>query len=315
MEVQISIIVPVYNCESTLKKCVDSIMNKQRKKIEIILVDDHSKDGSWDLCNYISDMYSEVRCVRNPENKGVSFTRNHGLKLARGKYILFVDSDDCVTNQYINMLVNIQNHYPNDFIICGYHYSDYINHIERDYLWDNSNEEVVALQTEQLFILREKHLLQQVWNKIFRRDIITNYGLNFDESQSMGEDFQFVLNYLEVLDCKKYMIINKPLYNYIYASNTSLMSKFGLTQTEEAFQRLDQLKRICGNNNAVEDQYEDAIEKLKANFVYHIVRSRLKKSVKLTQIESIMKDHQAQNYYMKERMRQIKENVTKLIRF
>lgn len=314
MEIQISVIVPVYNCKSTLKKCVESIIDLKREKTEVILIDDYSEDGSWELCKCISDIYSEVKCVRNPENKGVSFTRNHGLKLAKGKYIMFVDSDDYVTNQYINMLVDTQNNYPNEFIICGYHYIDYINHTEKDYLWDNLNNEIVFLQAEQLFCVRERQLLQQVWNKIFRRDIIKNHGIRFDESQCIGEDFQFVLDYLEALECKKCIILNKPLYNYIHANNTSLMSKFGLIQTEEAFLRLEQLKQICGNNNVVEEQYEDSVKTLKANFVYHIVRSRLKKSVKLAQIESIMKDHHAQRHYIKERIGQIKENVTKWIK-
>ncbi len=314
MEIDISIIVPVYNSELTLKKCVDSIINTQSNKIEIILIDDYSKDRSWELCKYLSEKYREVRCVRNLENKGVSFTRNYGLKLAKGKYILFVDSDDYVTSQYIDMLIDIQEKYPNEFIICGYHYVDYINHIEKDYLWHKSNEEVVTLHSEQLFIVREKQLLQQVWNKVFYRKIICNFGLKFEESQSIGEDFQFVLNYLEVLNCTKYIIINRALYNYIYASNSSLMSKFGLIQTEAAFKRYAQLKRICGNSEEIQRQYENSLEKLKANFVYHIVRSQLKKSEKLKRIELIMKDHHAKKHYMEERFRQMKENLKFLIK-
>lgn len=314
MGLDISIIVPVYNSELTLKKCVESIINVQSSKIEVILIDDYSKDGSWELCEYLSKRYSEVRCVRNMGNKGVSFTRNHGLKLAKGKYILFVDSDDYVTSQYIDMLINIQEKYPNEFVICGYHYADYVNHIEKDYLWDRSNEEVVNLQSEQLFIVREKQLLQQVWNKVFYREIICKFGLKFEESQSIGEDFQFVLNYLEVLNSTKYIIVNRALYNYIYASNSSLMSNFGLIQTEEAFRRYAQLKKICGNSEEIQRQYEHSIEKLKANFVYHIVRSQLKKSEKLKRIESIMKDHHAKKYYIKERFRQIKENLKLLIK-
>ena len=89
-----SVIVPVYNAAHTLERCVDSIAASGGEDIQIILIEDCSKDDSWQVCQRLAEKYKTVLCLRNERNRGVSHTRNRGLDAATGEYLLFVDSDD-----------------------------------------------------------------------------------------------------------------------------------------------------------------------------------------------------------------------------
>ena len=104
MNPTVSIIVPVYNAEKTLKRCVDSILGQEYEDLELILVDDGSTDGSGPLCDAFGNQDSRVR-VLHKENGGVSDSRNMGLKLARGKWLQFADSDDWVTADATRLMV------------------------------------------------------------------------------------------------------------------------------------------------------------------------------------------------------------------
>ena len=105
MEPKVSVIVPVYNAEQTLRKCVESLIFGLYRNIEVILVEDCSSDNSWALCQLLCEEFQSVRCVRNESNSGVSCTRNYGISLATGEYLCFVDSDDWVSGRYVSRLV------------------------------------------------------------------------------------------------------------------------------------------------------------------------------------------------------------------
>ena len=101
-----SVIVPVYNAASTLERCVESILNSQRKDLQIILIEDRSKDNSWQICCTLAEKYSCITALQNDRNRGVSYTRNRGLDAAIGEYLLFVDSDDWVEPEWSSALLD-----------------------------------------------------------------------------------------------------------------------------------------------------------------------------------------------------------------
>ena len=103
----ISIIVPVYNAERVLHYCLDSILAQTYSDFELILIDDGSKDNSGKICDEYAAKDNRVT-VRHIENQGVSHARNFGIELAVGEYILFIDSDDFVNNQYLEKLINLK---------------------------------------------------------------------------------------------------------------------------------------------------------------------------------------------------------------
>lgn len=313
---KVSIIIPVYNASDSLERCVESIALGEFGNTEIILVEDCSKDNSWDICVALSEKFPSVRCFQNKKNSGVSYTRNQGLHFANGEYIMFVDSDDWVSGKYVKIMVEEADNHSELLTICGLHYIDKVVGYRRQYLWNDGREHIVLINQGQFFDLVEQFLLQQLWNKIFRKDIILEHSILFDESQSMGEDFQFVLDYMKAAQIKKCRVINKPLYYYIRANNTSLMSNFGLIENNNEFERLIKLKEICGLNSlTVDRQYQRAIQNTKYNYIYQICRNTMKsKNEKIGFIEKIMKDGKAKQYFKEQKKLIIKEKIAQFIK-
>ena len=311
-----SIIIPVYNSALTLKKCVESLVFGSFSNIQIILSEDQSADDSWNICKELSNVYSNVFCVRNEVNSGVSHTRNRGLELAKGEFILFVDSDDWVSGKYVEKMISAASQHPAALPICGLHYCDYVANNKKDYVFDPKGEKTYLLGLDQLFTLSSRFQLQQIWNKAFRRDIIEKNHLRFDETQSMGEDFQFVLDYLEASAIKQLFVLNEPLYYYIRANNSSLMSKFGVVENDYEFRRLKQILRLAGEDKPeVKKSYTDAVANTKHNYMYQAVHYKpWTRYEKLAFIEKVMGDGKAKNYYREQNRVLFKENLVGFIK-
>lgn len=312
MKPRASIIVPVYNAENTLRRCVESLVLGLADNMEVILSEDCSIDDSWQLCCRLSEEFDNVRCIRNSRNMGVSYTRNAGLREACGEYILFADSYDWASQRYVSKLLKLAEENPDALPTCGHHFIDKVNGGERDYLWDPAATGEITVSAEDFFLLSDRFLLQQLWNKIFRRDLIEEHQIRFDENQSMGEDFQFVLDYLEAARIRKCVVLNEPLYYYIRWNNFSLMSNFGFVDNQPAFDRLEQLARIAGPGS--ETQRKARTEQSRQNGIYHIVRNpRRSKAEKLEAIERIMGDGKSVRYYREQQRQHIKEQAAAMI--
>lgn len=310
MEPKVSIVVPVYEAEKELRKCVESLVFGSYRNLEVILVEDCSQDGSWEQCRILAEEFPSVHCVRNEKNSGVSYTRNRGLSMASGEYICFVDSDDWVSGQYVSRLVQSAADHVDDLTICGFRFHEEVAGYTADYLWDSSGEQLIAINTDQFFDLQEKVLLQSPFNKAFRRSIIQEKRLSFDEAQSMGEDFQFVLDYMEAACIRRCMVVNEPLYHYIRANNTSLMSRFGLVERENEFRRLDQLRHICGDADEIDIQYRSAVDALEKNYIYHAMHNNtMNKKQKISYIQDIMDIADGTRIYRQYRLLLAKETL------
>lgn len=306
MACRASVIIPVYNAEKTLRRCVESVALGRERNIEIILIEDCSRDASWKLCLELKQEFPNVIAVQNEENSGVSFTRNRGLKMARGEYILFVDSDDWVSERYADTLLHLAENYPETLPICGQCFIDKVHGQKRNYIWNECIGEINIILEHDFFGLSDKFLLQQIWNKVFRRDVIEHSHLYFDEEQSMGEDFQFVLDYMEAAKIRKCVTINEPLYYYIRWNEDSLMSNFGFLQNTTEYKRIDQLYRISGFSDI--DLLKQKKYQVRLNYVYHITRNK-KFSVKekINYIEQVVNDGNGRKHYFDQRILQIKE--------
>lgn len=316
MKKKVSVIIPVYNASESLERCVESIVFGEFKNVEVILIEDCSKDNSWDLCQTLSARFKNVQCHRNKKNRGVSYSRNQGLIYADNDYIMFVDSDDWVSGKYVNVMMKAAESRPECLTICGLHYLDKVTDYRRQYLWEAGKEEFCLIGREKFFCLVEQFLLQQLWNKIFRKDVIKKNDLWFDESQSMGEDFQFVLDYIQAAQIKEIMMINQPLYYYIRANNSSLMSKFGLVENDNEFKRLARLRDICGSDNpAIKERYYKAINETKHNYIYQICRNvSVSNEEKIALIEKIARDKNAKIYLKQQKKLILKERTVQTIK-
>lgn len=310
MEPKVSVIIPVYKAEKELRKCVESLVFGSYSNLEIILVEDCSPDNSWMQCRILEEEFPPVRCVHNEKNCGVSYTRNRGLSVASGEYICFVDSDDWVSGHFISRLVEVADAHENVLPICGFRFYEEMAGYTADYLWDSNGELLITVGTDQFFDLQKKVLLQSLCNKVFRNSVIQENKLSLDVNQSMGEDFQFVLDYMEAAGIGQCMVINEPLYYYIRANNASLMSKFGQVGRENELRRLAQLRRICGDDDSIDAQYCKAVDGLKKNYIYHAMHnSNLDKGQKLRYIQNVLELRDGSRTYQQYRLLLAKEGI------
>lgn len=247
MEETVSIIIPVYCAESTLVRCVESIIQGTYTDIEIILVEDCSPDQSWAICLQLQEKYTCVKAYQNIQNCGVSAARNRGLREMTGKYLMFVDSDDWVEPDFVAFFVEAYRKHHPDLIISGYMNHDEVQNAALEYFgWGNNKEITVKNLREELLSLYNGRLLQQIWNKLFLVSIILDNHITFDTSIHMGEDFRFLLSYMESISGNKLVEINIPLYHYIRCSSNSLMSQFGKEKIDEPLKDLARLYVLIG---------------------------------------------------------------------
>lgn len=268
---KISIVVAVYNAEQTLRKCVDSLLNQTYKNIEIILVNDCSKDSSLDICKEYSKTYDNVIVVSNERNFGVSATRNNGIDNSAGEYICFVDSDDYVEPNYLEVLYSNYKKY-NTVPICGFVYHDEYNLAKPvTYSW-SGNEGLVSLG--EAFKLKSELYLTALWNKLFDRRLIVDKNIKFDTDISVGEDLRFSIEYFDKNNISEVYVLKKPLYHYMKLSGNSLMSSF-VDDLDREKDSLNLIKKLAVKYNKNADaEYEKALEQVKTSMIYLIMRDK-----------------------------------------
>ena len=241
---RISVIIPVYNVENYLERCLNSIIKQITIHDEIILVDDCSTDSSGKICKAYEKKYQNIRYYKQEKNGGPSKTRNFGLEKAQGKYIIFIDSDDFVEDNYIDVMIeNIQNY---DLVICAY------------YLVYESKKEkrIVSMKSQGLNnksivqLLKNNEMLNSSCNKMYKMDIIKRNHITFDENENRGEDLLFNLDYINYAKSNIF-ISDKRLYNYIM-KDTGL--NIGLE--ESLRKRFNRVKKVACKMKKINNSFE-----------------------------------------------------------
>jgi len=181
----ISVIVPVYNAEHTLKECVDSILTQSINDFELILVDDGSKDLSPEMCDEYAIQDNRI-VVIHKQNGGVSSARNAGLEIAKGKWIIFIDSDDSITNGYFENIDNAQE----DILICGFKKK------KGQHLYNGFNPKECYYHSLDKFlkVYLSNSIVRSPWGKFYQKRLVGN--MRFLTDMKIGEDSQFVFRYL-----------------------------------------------------------------------------------------------------------------------
>ena len=206
----ISVIVPVYNVEKYLSKCLDSIIAQTYQNLEIILVDDGSTDGSGLLCDMYSQQDTRIRVIHQP-NAGLSAARNAGLEACQGSYIVFIDSDDYVANSLCSTLLSLCLESGSDIAMCG-HYDVYFDRItptipkENHYL--SQKEAIVDLYNG-------KYVNPSACRKLFKKEIFTDIRFPIGK---LYEDAFIIVKLL--LKIRKVAITTEQLYFYVRRENS-----------------------------------------------------------------------------------------------
>lgn len=230
----ISVIVPVYNAENFLKRCLDSILSQTYKEFELILVNDGSKDNSLRILLEYADLDSRIKVI-DQENKGVAGARNTGLNAASGEYFLFVDADDWIENDNLErMLAALQENKNADIIFCSSDNAEDTNCITSEEsvcyeIWDNE---------KQIFeFIKHKKLNGMLWNKLIKRSLTE--GVSFNEKTGYGEDAEFLWQVIK--KSKKMVLTNEVLYHHVL-ENTSISH---LSFSDKKYSAIPMWESIC----------------------------------------------------------------------
>lgn len=202
--VDVSIIVPVYNAALYLDRCIQSILAQTYGDFELILIDDGSTDDSGVICDQYQKRDNRIK-VFNKRNGGVSSARNLGLKNAIGDWIVFIDSDDWVETSYLSSLYN--NTYYSDLICCSFQYEKGDKIVVKELV--NGSISLNALILDNILT---DAAYTVPWAKMYRKEIIDSHQIYFDDQICFGEDTLFVYTYL--LYASKIETVNANVYHY-----------------------------------------------------------------------------------------------------
>lgn len=251
---KISIIVPVYNAESFLERCLDSVLSQTLSDIEVICIDDCSKDNSFKILNEYAEKDSRLKCFRNEANIGQGLTRNKGLDMARGEYIAFVDCDDWIEADMYEVLYSKTYVQKYDLVCCNllYDFPDGISEAPK-----MPNIEFITLD----FLINEAiaptirlFSPNSPCDKIYRRDYLEKLNLQFESERIfMYEDKFFNLVFL----------VSNPIFCFVPRAFYHYMIRYGSTMTsyqkefkKRYFVMNDKIKKVLSENSLISDEVE-----------------------------------------------------------
>lgn len=217
---KVSVVVPVYNVEKYLKRCLDSIINQTYKNIEIILVNDGSKDNSRDICEEYEKNFDNIILI-NQENGGLSAARNTGLKYVKGEAVTFVDSDDWLELDAIKYYVDSMKKYNVDMVVTNnIRTKDYQKNILQP---NNIKEEVLTQEdyAKKFFKIDGNSIEYYAWSKLYKREIMEDVEFPVG---LFAEDVLGTFRYMK--NSQSIFYSNKITYNY-FINDNGLTAKFG----------------------------------------------------------------------------------------
>ena len=223
----VSIIIPVYNAKAHLDACVQSILDQSFKHFELLLINDGSSDGSSELCDELSQKSEKIRVIHK-ENGGVSSARNAGLDIASGDYIVFVDSDDVISNNYLEAFIESSDK------------ADLIIGMIEDLYFDNQGvivkQKTRHVEAPNCGILADEYyklleLLRVPVVKLYKRSILEDHRIRFDENLSLAEDQVFNFSYYKHI--KTYALETRSIYKYYHLYESNSLSSLRTKKTFE----------------------------------------------------------------------------------
>ena len=257
---KVSVIVPIYNVEKYLHRCLDSLVSQELQDIEIILVNDGSTDDSGDIAKEYAKKYNVKVKYLEKENGGLSDARNFGIPYATGEYIAFLDSDDYIEKNAYEEMYNKAKEDDADYVEC-------------DFLWEYPNK---VKQDKRFNYNNKKEMLAFVrvvaWNKLIRRKILLDNGINFPKGLRY-EDVEFTYKLIPHLNTISY--IDKCFVHYTQRENS--IANVQNERTAEIFTVLDHVIEYYKQNNLYE-YYQDELE---YNYARYLLCSSLKRMCKI----------------------------------
>lgn len=253
---KISVIVPVYNSERYLSRCIDSILNQSYNDFELILINDGSKDKSLDIIRKYENQDIRIKVIDN-KNRGVSETRNIGVNIAEGEYIQFIDSDDFIEKDMLKDTLDIIETKEVDLVITGFFLD--INTKKRQDTSIQTFEQNISKSSKDIAINLLKRLngtyINSPVNKLYKREVIVNNNLLMDKKLDLGEDLVFNLDYFK--HCKSVAFCNNCYYHYCMNLDENLTSKFRENKLELMKLLYDKCEQYLISSNVDAESIKD----------------------------------------------------------
>lgn len=248
-----TVIIPAYNAEKTLARCLDSLLSQGREDICILIVDDGSTDGTAAVAAEYCRRSSLVRYIHQP-NGGVSAARNHGLALAPGEFVTFVDSDDLVMPNYFDTLDKIEDH---DLLVFDRCHTG--GEARDDSEVFRRLAELSDYHDRLLLLMQSKKILQPT-NKCFRLDTIRRLGLRFPEDLRIAEDFVFCMGY--VLDCRTIAVSREKIYCVDVSDSGSLSRRYRPDLSEQLSRAATLVEKAVQNSHLPDEEKANILARL-----------------------------------------------------
>lgn len=266
---KVSIIIPVYNVEKYLEKCLNSIINQTYKNIEIICINDGSTDNSLQILENFATKDKRI-IIFSQENGGLSSARNLGLNNTTGEFCYFMDSDDWIELDTIENLLNTMLSNDVDCVVHNIRIipeeESLINITIDDRKWINFYTKPSGFYKTPLDIKQE--ICAVTWNKLYKMSIINKYNCRFPEGL-INEDEAFLWEYM--IHCDNYYFINKPFYNYLKRSNSIMTTRINSLKILDILKVQKVIYKTIEQNNLIE-KYKDAITKNYVSETYNLYK-------------------------------------------
>lgn len=239
----VSLIIPVYNAASCINRCFDSLIRQSYRNLEILFIDDCSTDDSEKQIKFfmekseVSDLY--IKCIHHEYNKGVAAARNTGLDNATGDYIYYLDADDYIEDNAVELMVGEIEKANADIVGCEW------------FLSFNKNERYMVQPKvwngKELFIKMARGIARwNLWLFMVKRSLYEDNGIRFIEKMNMGEDMMVMMKLS--LNADRVSVINMPLYHYIQTKTDSLTKNWSNGYKNQINSNVEEVERYVKNN-------------------------------------------------------------------
>lgn len=276
-EVVVSLIIPIFNVEEYLKECLDSILTQSFTHYEVILIDDGSTDKSRLIISEYEEKFKNIKILYQ-SNKGVSEVRNIALKYAVGEYVLYIDSDDFLKENMLELMVNKGENTKADIVICNYIFYFGDNNENNSVFSYKILEDKIYSSKEVIDMMLNFKLQGQLWNKLFRRNLLINSNFEFEKGRYIQDIFPV---FKVINESEKIVFIDKALY-YYRQRNSSTIYKRNIKLVEDYYHAMDSIIQYIIKNKIKVDS--KSFKVFRANvlsyFIYHYTNENLNNSYK-----------------------------------
>ena len=286
-----SVIIPVYNVENYLPRCLDSLLAQNYADLEILLIDNGSKDQSGQICEDYATKFSNITAYHIP-NKGVGSARNFGLAKAKGEFICFVDADDYLEG---NLFSDVESQLDSQLDLLVF---SYYNSIEKNLSEIDRSAKILPTEGKKdksdfIALFQELWLtdmMYTVWNKIYRKEFLEEHQIVF-ESYELGEDVRFNLNVYQHVNAV--LLVKSCYYVYISGRIDSAMGQYNPNRMNYQLEELGKVDQLMISWNSHDDQFIDQIKaRILMSNIQNVSKQKMSLSKKRHYVEVLCRNQE-----------------------